>query len=138
MCHLCGFFTFYFSFGRFLDKMGIVDCKMRRGSAMTHEDWYESLEPAILIKVEDFHLLSYREIKPEHIWSFLTEVKWAKNPTPNLHERVNDIMQMNIGQLMDFITKASKGPAISASTSNETFETEKTDDDVASLEELSK
>ncbi|WP_088810025.1 MULTISPECIES: post-transcriptional regulator [Listeria] len=102
---------------------------------MSHEDWYESLEPAILIKVEDFHLLSYREIKPEHIWSFLTEVKWATNPTPNLHERVNDIMQMNIGQLMDFITKTSNEPAISASANNET---ENLEDNEATSSELSK
>ncbi len=105
---------------------------------MLHEDWYESLEPAILIKVEDFHLLSYREIKPEHIWSFLTEVKWATNPTPNLHERVNDIMQMNIGQLMDFITKTSKTSSetvVNVSASNET-ETSEDNEEVSS--ELSK
>ncbi|EUJ31840.1 hypothetical protein MFLO_08542 [Listeria floridensis FSL S10-1187] len=76
----------------------------------TNEEWYELLQPAILIRVEDFHLLGYREIKPEHIWSFLTEKKWVEKPSPNLHERANDIMQMNIGQLMEFITQESKRP----------------------------
>lgn len=74
------------------------------------EEWYELLTPAISIRVKDFHLLGYREIKPEHIWNFLTDVKWVEKPSPNLHERVNDIMQMNIGQLMEFISKESKRP----------------------------
>ncbi|CAK20959.1 post-transcriptional regulator [Listeria welshimeri] len=65
--------------------------------------WYEDLEPAILIKVEDFHILGYREIKTSHIWAFLTEEKWKNNPAPALHERINDVMQMKIGQLMQFI-----------------------------------
>ncbi|ECR3486149.1 TPA: post-transcriptional regulator [Listeria innocua] len=65
--------------------------------------WYEDLEPAILIKVEDFHILGYREIKASHIWAFLTEEKWKNNPAPALHERINDVMQMKIGQLMQFI-----------------------------------
>lgn len=65
--------------------------------------WYEDLELAILIKVEDFHILGYREIKASHIWAFLTEEKWKNNPAPALHERINDVMQMKIGQLMQFI-----------------------------------
>lgn len=65
--------------------------------------WYEDLEPAILIKVEDFHILGYREIKASHIWAFLTEEKWKNNPAPALHERINDVLQMKIGQLMQFI-----------------------------------
>lgn len=65
--------------------------------------WYEDLEPAILIKVEDFHILGYREIKASHIWAFLTDEKWKNNPAPALHERINDVMQMKIGQLMQFI-----------------------------------
>lgn len=65
--------------------------------------WYEDLEPAILIKVEDFHILGYREIKASHIWAFLTEEKWKNNPAPALHERINDVMQMKVGQLMQFI-----------------------------------
>ncbi|MBC2339526.1 hypothetical protein HBP47_01280 [Listeria welshimeri] len=65
--------------------------------------WYEDLEPAILIKVEDFHILGYREIKASNIWAFLTEEKWKNNPAPALHERINDVMQMKIGQLMQFI-----------------------------------
>ncbi|WP_163652913.1 post-transcriptional regulator [Listeria sp. PSOL-1] len=72
------------------------------------ENWYKRLEPAILIKVEDFHILGYREIKMSHIWSFLTEVKWRNVSPPSLHEGINDIMQMNIGQLMQFITTPSK------------------------------
>ncbi len=69
----------------------------------TFSVWYEDLEPAILIKVEDFHILGYREIKVSHIWAFLTEEKWKNNPAPALHERINDVMQMKIGQLMQFI-----------------------------------
>lgn len=69
----------------------------------TFSAWYEDLEPAILIKVEDFHILGYREIKASHIWAFLTEEKWKDNPAPALHERINDVMQMKIGQLMQFI-----------------------------------
>ncbi len=66
-------------------------------------EWYEDLAPAIAIKVEDFHILGYREIKASHIWAFLTEEKWKNKTTPALHERINDVMQMNIGQLMQFI-----------------------------------
>ncbi|EJO7712476.1 post-transcriptional regulator [Listeria monocytogenes] len=66
-------------------------------------EWYEDLAPAISIKVEDFHILGYREIKASHIWAFLTEEKWNNEPTPALHERINDVMQMKIGQLMQFI-----------------------------------
>lgn len=70
--------------------------------------WYEDLEPAILIKVEDFHILGYREIKASHIWAFLTEEKWKNRPAPALHERINEVMQMKIGQLMQFITKTAE------------------------------
>ncbi|EDN8197348.1 hypothetical protein GTI92_10645 [Listeria monocytogenes] len=66
-------------------------------------EWYEDLAPAISIKVEDFHILGYREIKASHIWAFLTEEKWKNGSTPALHERINDVMQMKIGQLMQFI-----------------------------------
>ncbi|EDH0936538.1 hypothetical protein GCV89_00895 [Listeria monocytogenes] len=66
-------------------------------------EWYEDLAPAISIKVEDFHILGYREIKASHIWAFLTEEKWKNGPTPALHERINDVMRMKIGQLMQFI-----------------------------------
>ncbi|EAE7268364.1 hypothetical protein D3C32_14055 [Listeria monocytogenes] len=66
-------------------------------------EWYEDLAPAISIKVEDFHILGYREIKASHIWAFLTEEKWKNGPAPALHERINDVMQMKIGQLMQFI-----------------------------------
>ncbi|AXB11254.1 TPA: post-transcriptional regulator [Listeria monocytogenes] len=69
----------------------------------TFSEWYEDLAPAISIKVEDFHILGYREIKASHIWAFLTEEKWKNERTPALHERINDVMQMNIGQLMQFI-----------------------------------
>ncbi|EKZ4233595.1 post-transcriptional regulator [Listeria monocytogenes] len=69
----------------------------------TFSEWYEDLAPAISIKVEDFHILGYREIKASHIWAFLTEEKWKNEPTSALHERINDVMQMNIGQLMQFI-----------------------------------
>ncbi|ENQ1319692.1 post-transcriptional regulator [Listeria monocytogenes] len=69
----------------------------------TFSKWYEDLAPAISIKVEDFHILGYREIKASHIWAFLTEEKWKNERTPALHERINDVMQMNIGQLMQFI-----------------------------------
>ncbi|EUJ29394.1 hypothetical protein PCORN_09392 [Listeria cornellensis FSL F6-0969] len=34
------------------------------------KEWYDQLETAILIRVEDFKLMGYREIKAEHIWSF--------------------------------------------------------------------
>lgn len=44
-------------------------------------EWYEDLAPAISIKVEDFHILGYREIKASHIWAFLTEEKWKNGPT---------------------------------------------------------
>ncbi|EAE8345552.1 hypothetical protein BOQ23_01190 [Listeria monocytogenes] len=69
----------------------------------TFSEWYEDLAPAISIKVEDFHILGYREIKASHIWAFLTEEKWKNGSTPALHERINDVMQMKIGQLMQFI-----------------------------------
>ncbi|EAH3042434.1 TPA: hypothetical protein U0Y33_001869, partial [Listeria monocytogenes] len=48
----------------------------------TFSEWYEDLAPAISIKVEDFHILGYREIKASHIWAFLTEEKWKNEPTP--------------------------------------------------------
>lgn len=47
----------------------------------TFSEWYEDLAPAIAIKVEDFHILGYREIKASHIWAFLTEEKWKNEPT---------------------------------------------------------
>lgn len=72
-----------------------------------YQEWYEDLEPAILIKVEDFHLLGYREVKANDIWEFLTEVVWANKPAPLLHERMNDVMQMKIGQLIQFILEKS-------------------------------
>ncbi|MBC1473660.1 hypothetical protein HB852_03350 [Listeria grandensis] len=74
---------------------------MRMGS---DKEWYGQLETAILIRVEDFKLMGYREIKAEHIWSFLVEVVWKGQENPRLHQRIHDILQMKIASLMDFIT----------------------------------
>lgn len=76
--------------------------------ANNYQEWHDTLEPAILIKVEDFHILGYREVKKQDIWEFLTEVIWANKPTPALHERINDVMQMKIGQLIQFIMRTSE------------------------------
>ncbi|MBC1603895.1 post-transcriptional regulator [Paenilisteria rocourtiae] len=74
---------------------------MRMGS---DKEWYDQLETAILIRVEDFRLMGYREIEAEHIWSFLVEVVWKDQGDPRLHQRIHDILQMKIASLMDFIT----------------------------------
>lgn len=83
------------------EKEGV---RMRMGS---DKEWYDQLETAILIRVEDFKLMGYREIKAEHIWSFLVEVVWKDQEDPRLHQRIHDILQMKIASLMDFITMGS-------------------------------
>ncbi|MBC1230072.1 hypothetical protein HB816_06320 [Listeria booriae] len=69
-----------------------------------NKECYDQIEPAILIRVEDFQLMGYREIKAEHIWSFLNEVVWKDQENPPVHQRIHDILQMKIASLMDFIT----------------------------------
>lgn len=80
------------------EKEGV---RMRRRS---DKEWYDQLEIAILIRVEDFKIMGYREIEAEHIWSFLVEVIWKDQEDPQLHQRIHDILQMKIAELMDFIT----------------------------------
>lgn len=55
-------------------------------------EWYEDLVLVILIKVEDFYILGYWEIKVSYIWVFLIEEKWKNELIFVLYECINDVM----------------------------------------------
>ncbi len=73
-------------------------------------DWndYEAdLRELCKAKAEEFHLLGYATVKPEAVWACVA-TKWKQKPP--LHVAVADILDLQIGQLMNHLTvNAYKG-----------------------------
>lgn len=71
------------------------------------EAYAADLQGLCQAKAEEFDLLGYASVKPEHIWTCVA-AKWKKKPS--LHEAVSDILSLQIGQLMNNLTvNAYKG-----------------------------
>lgn len=70
-------------------------------------EYTAELQTLCVIKAEEFHLLGYDEVAAKDVWNCV-ERKWKK--LPNLHVAVSEILTLQVGQLMNYLTvSAYKG-----------------------------
>lgn len=70
-----------------------------------YDRFYDSLEPALLSKVEEFQLFGYEETTLERLWLYLTKKKWKKPEVDvKVYELVSDILSAKAGEYMTFET----------------------------------
>ncbi len=63
------------------------------------------LLPAVISKCEEFRLLGYEDVTSDHLWVFLKKKKWKKlKEAPALHQLVNDILSVKVGDYMNYAT----------------------------------
>ncbi|WP_019242729.1 MULTISPECIES: post-transcriptional regulator [Bacillus] len=69
------------------------------------EKYRSKLQPALQSKREEFILLGYTEVTDDYIWDFMTKKKWKKaNEDALLHQLVNDVLSVKIGEYMHYAT----------------------------------
>jgi len=64
-------------------------------------DYEPQLKELCQAKAEEFHLLGYEEVSAQNVWGCVAR-KWKK--MPGLHEAVADILSLQVGQLMNYLT----------------------------------
>ncbi|MGM0752309.1 MAG: post-transcriptional regulator [Bacillota bacterium] len=70
-----------------------------------YERFYESLEPALISKVEEFEILGYGEAEVDRLWSYLTKKKWKKPEIDvKFFQLVSDVLTVKPGEYMSFET----------------------------------
>lgn len=63
------------------------------------------LLPAVISKCEEFRLLGYRDVTVDQLWVYLKKKKWKKSNEPiAIHQLVNDILSVKIGDYMNYAT----------------------------------
>jgi Post-transcriptional regulator len=68
----------------------------------------EQLMPALQCKYDEFRLLGYKQVTIDQIWDCLVQKKWKNfKEERKLFELVNDILSLQIGEYMSFITMQS-------------------------------
>jgi hypothetical protein len=70
-----------------------------------YDRFYDSLEPALSSKVEEFEILGYGKANVERLWAYLTKKKWKKPEMDvKLFQLVNDVLTVKPGEYMNFET----------------------------------
>jgi hypothetical protein len=68
----------------------------------------EQLMPALQCKYDEFRLLGYKQVTMDQIWDCLVQKKWENfKEERKLFELANDILSLQIGEYMSFITMQS-------------------------------
>lgn len=71
------------------------------------EEYNQDLQRLCEIKADEFHLLGYKEVKPDEVWNCVQGLTKGK---VQLHQWVANILTLNIGHFMNFMTmKAYRG-----------------------------
>lgn len=65
----------------------------------------EEVEPALDVKLDEFRLLGYEQVKADELWSFLIKKKW-KTPKSDirLFEIVEEVLGIKVGEFINFTT----------------------------------
>lgn len=67
-------------------------------------EWKAYILPAVKSKVEELHLMGYSRATVENVWECLNKKVWKGNPSKMLHEVVQDVLHLNSGVYMNFLT----------------------------------
>jgi Post-transcriptional regulator len=70
----------------------------------TFEQYRHTLLPALHSKREEFILLGYKDVKVEQLWNYMKVKKWKNEESRMLHQLVNDILSVGVGEYMHYAT----------------------------------
>ena len=69
------------------------------------EELYNRLKPALKTKVDELSRIKFN-IKENDIWKYLTKTKWTTASGLSLYQMVDDIMNVDLLELNEFINNS--------------------------------
>lgn len=71
----------------------------------TKEELFNRVKPALRIKEKDLKKLGFLNISGLDVWNYLIESKWSKSKNLVLSDIVDDILNVDIDGLNDYLNK---------------------------------
>ena len=71
----------------------------------TKEELFNRVKPALRIKEKDLKKLGFLNITGLDVWNYLIESKWSKSKNLVLSDIVDDILNVDIDGLNDYLNK---------------------------------
>lgn len=71
----------------------------------TKEELFDRVKPALRIKEKDLKKLGFLNITGLDVWNYLIESKWSKSKNLVLSDIVDDILNVDIDGLNDYLNK---------------------------------
>ena len=71
----------------------------------TKEELFNRVKPALEIKEKDLKKLGYLNISLIEVWNYLIESKWSKSHNLVLSDIVDDILNVDIDGLLEYLKK---------------------------------
>lgn len=71
----------------------------------TKEELFNRVRPALKIKEKDLKKLGYSNITGLDVWNYLIESKWSKSKNLVLSDIVDDILNVDIDGLNNYLNK---------------------------------
>ena len=71
----------------------------------TKEELFNRVKPALKIKEKDLKKLGYSNITSLDVWNYLIESKWSKSKNLVLSDIVDDILNVDIDGLNNYLNK---------------------------------
>jgi hypothetical protein len=70
-----------------------------------YDSFRVQVQPAMVSKLEEFHLLGYDSVTETELWEFLIKKKWKKaKDEAKLHEIIQDILAVKVSDYISFAT----------------------------------
>lgn len=75
------------------------------GNVHAYDYFRTEVKPALVSKLEEFHLLGYDSITEDGLWDFFTKKKWKKTKADiHLYEIIDDILAAKVSDYISFTT----------------------------------
>lgn len=74
------------------------------GESKALTEWKATIEPVLVSKIEEFHLMGYESVTHEELWKFITVKLKKKQQEWMLHQAVQAIFKLNINDFMNWLT----------------------------------
>ncbi|MCM3568429.1 post-transcriptional regulator [Neobacillus mesonae] len=76
---------------------------MENGHAYDH--FRSEVHPALVSKLEEFHVLGYDSVSENELWKFLTRKKWKKTKGDiHIYEIIEDVLAVKVSDFISFTT----------------------------------
>lgn len=69
----------------------------------TKEELFNRVKPALNIKEKDLKKLGYLNISLNEVWNYLIESKWSKSHNLVLSDIVDDILNVDVDGLLEYL-----------------------------------